>query len=234
MLYVTNANIDTKGMVYPRALQHTTVGCYLLIICMIGLFAIGTAQDKRALGPMILMIICGVFTVIYHLSLNQAITPLLNYLPKNLETERDRLLPHAHAHHETGAGAHVADEEKGIANGATASEPVLPKANPIVKFFQPYKYADYETLGKLVPHDFADISYSPEIERHAYYHPCISASPPLLWIPRDPAGVSRQEVAHTSKVIPITDEDAFIDDTGKITWNEEKGVPPIYEEKIYY
>ncbi|EEP75837.1 conserved hypothetical protein [Uncinocarpus reesii 1704] len=234
MLYVTNANIDTKGMIYPRALQHTTVGCYLLIICLIGLFAIGTASDRSALGPMILMIICGVFTVIYHLSLNQAITPLLNYLPKNLETEVTSPLLHEPVRHAAGpSGEADGDPEKGISNGASA-EPELPKANPIVKFFQPQKYADHNTLRNLVPHDFADTVYPPEVEQNAYYHPCIGSTPPLLWIPRDAGGVSRQEVAHTSQVIPITDEDASIDDNGKITWNQDKGVPPIYEEKIYY
>ncbi|EER24217.1 hypothetical protein D8B26_002414 [Coccidioides posadasii str. Silveira] len=228
MLYVTNANIDTKGMVYPRALQHTTVGCYLLIVCLIGLFAIGTASDRRALGPMILMIIFGVFTIIYHYSLIQAVTPLLNYLPKNLETEDDGPLSPQPSHQEAGPS----DAEKGMSNGT--AEPPMPKVNPIVKFFQPQIYANYQTLRKLVPHDFADTTYPPEIEKNAYYHPSIGSTPPLLWIPRDAGGISKQEVAHSSRVIPITDEDAFIDDNGKISWNEEKGVPPIYKEKIYY
>jgi len=135
----------------------------------------------------------------------------------------------------------------GVSNDVTESTPVemdtgkaLPAPPPrkepnlILKFFHPDKYADYATLRKLVPHDFADISYTPEVERDAYRHPSISAQSPLLWIPRDIAGVSRQEIMHTSKVIPITDEDAVIDEKNKITWNEEKGRPPIYEEKIYY
>ncbi|KAK2736722.1 hypothetical protein FQN57_000570 [Myotisia sp. PD_48] len=246
MLYVTNAQIDTKGMVYPRALQHTLVGCYLLIVCLIGLFAIAAAEDARAAGPMILMIIFGVFAVIYHMSLNHAITPLLNYLPKNLEAEEESqgLLTHeTHVHKgaspetntetATATTSNEADTEKGFSNGFDATQ-TKPKANFLVRFFQPNIHADYATMRQLVPHDFADIQYSPEIERDAYYHPCISSTAPLLWIPRDQGGVSRQEVAHSSRVIPITDEDASIDEKNKITWNEEKGMPPIYEEKIYY
>jgi len=135
----------------------------------------------------------------------------------------------------------------GVSNDVTESTPVemdtgkaLPAPPPrkepnlILKFFHPDVYADYATLRKSVPHDFADISYAPEVERDAYFHPSITAQSPLLWIPRDIAGVSRQEVLHTSKVIPITDVDASLDEKNKITWNEESGRPPIYEEKVYY
>lgn len=242
MLYVTNANIDTKGMIYPQALQHTTVGCYLLIVCLIGLFAIGTADSKGALGPLILMIIFGIFTVIFHISLIQAMRPLLNFLPKNLETEEQPLLSHSTEPesgpskngHEAPAADGAADAEKGLHKSASADHAPHHDANPVLKFFQPYKYADYATLRQLVPHDFVDVAYPAEVERQAYYHPAISSTAPLLWIPRDEGGVSKQEVAHTSQVIPITDEDAYISEEGKITWNEEKGIPPIYEEKIYY
>lgn len=254
MLYVTDVEIDTKGMVYPRALQQTLVGVYLLMVCMIGLLAISSGASTEAVGPMILMIICLVFSIIYHLSLNQAIQPLLDFLPKNLESEEQALL----AQEATGSsyvpehGAPVpdgiaeasstadpngdpdADPEKGIVNGSSTPPSNEPKPNLLVKFFRPDKHADYHALRQLVPHDFADIGYSPEVERDAYYAPCISAEAPLLWIPRDSAGVSRQEVEHTSRVIDITDEDAWIDDKCNITWNVDSGVPPIYEEKIFY
>ncbi|EEQ89006.1 hypothetical protein RJZ56_006968 [Blastomyces dermatitidis] len=244
MLYVTNSNIDTKGMIYPRALQQTAVGCYLLILCLIGLFAISTGSDKSALGPLILMIIFLVFVVIYHLSLNAAVTPLLKYLPRNLEAEEQDLLARdgspqdgSEPGEKNGVGpstngAEGGDAEKGISNPADLL-PLKPQGI-IGKFLRPDKYANYETLRKLVPKDFGDISYTLEIEQNAYFHPSVGSQPPLLWIPRDAGGVSRQEVAHTSKVIAITDEDATIDEKNKITWNEEKGRPPIYEEPIHY
>ncbi|EGC47503.1 DUF221 domain-containing protein [Histoplasma capsulatum var. duboisii H88] len=245
MLYVTNSNIDTKGMIYPRALQQTAVGCYLLILCLVGLFAISTGSDRSALGPLILMIIFLVFVVIYHVSLNAAVTPLLEYLPRNLEAKEQALLAKDGSPQDSSDaaekpavgpssnGADGTDAEKGISNPTD----LLPtKPHGIVgKFLRPDRYANYETLRKLVPKDFADISYTPEVEQNAYFHPSVSSKPPLLWIPRDVGGVSRQEVAHTSKVIAISDEDATIDEkNNKITWNEEKGMPPIYQEPIYY
>ncbi|OAX81242.1 hypothetical protein ACJ72_04420 [Emergomyces africanus] len=247
MLYVTDSNIDTKGMIYPRALQQTAVGCYLLILCLIGLFAISSGSDKSALGPLILMIIFLVFVVIYHVSLNAAVTPLLKFLPRNLEAEEQDLLAQDGSP-QNGDGKEVAEKstvgpssngagvEEDAEKGISSPTDLLPtKPQGIIgKFLRPDKYANYKILRQLVPKDFADISYTPEVEQNAYFHPSVVSQAPLLWIPRDAGGVSKQEVAHTSKVIAITDEDATIDEKNKITWNEEKGMPPIYQETIYY
>jgi hypothetical protein len=76
--------------------------------------------------------------------------------------------------------------------------------------------------------------YSNEVEQNAYFPPSVTAPPPLLWIPSDPAGVSKQEVAQTSKVIPITDEGAQLDEKGTIVWDRETTRPPVWEEKVLY
>jgi calcium permeable stress-gated cation channel len=88
-------------------------------------------------------------------------------------------------------------------------------------------------MRQLVPKDIA-IEYSKQQEDEAYFNPAIVSPTPLLWVPRDTAGVSRQEVRDTSKVIPITDEGAFLDDKGKIVWDAQEGRPPVYEEVPYY
>lgn len=239
LLFVFNANIDTKGLVYPRALQQTTTGVYLSIICLIGLFAI-----KTAIGPLILMIVYLIFLVLFHFSLNSAIDPLLMYLPKSLQVEEEALLALEDGNTN---GDHLADTKGGNAShdtagsstedpnaGSTLGPAPHKKPNFITKFLSPQKYTDYHTMRRLVPHGFADINYDPEIERDAFYNPAISSATPVLWIPRDSLGVSRQECRHSSKVIPMTDEDASFDENGKMTWDNESARPPIYEEKIYY
>ena len=239
MLYVFNAAIDTQGLVYPRALQQTTTGIYLATICLIGLFAI-----KTAIGPLILMIVYLVFLVLFHFSLNSAIDPLLMYLPKSLQAEEESLL----ALEDGNTNGDSVTDKKGLQ--ATASDkltgdsidtngqglPPAPhkKPNFISKFLSPHVYTDYQTLRRLVPRGFAEIAYPAEVERDAYYHPAISSPTPLLWIPRDEMGVSRQECRHSSKAIPMTDEGASFDEKGKMVWDQETGRPPIYEEKIYY
>ncbi|KAJ6041398.1 uncharacterized protein N7446_010714 [Penicillium canescens] len=204
LLYVSNANIDTQGRCYIRGLQHLTVGCYLLMICLIGLFAMVSGFNQIAIAPLILEIIFLVFVILYHISMNGAMEPLLNYLPKNLEVEEE------------------------------AAPSTTPKANIFTKFLRPDRYNSYHEMRKLVPTTEIMPTYSAEAERDAYRHPSITAQPPLLWIPRDALGVSSQEVAHTMRVIPITDEDSWLDENCKISWNMDKGQPPIHEEKIAY
>jgi hypothetical protein len=105
----------------------------------------------------------------------------------------------------------------------------------LMKFLRPDIYTDYATMRRLVPHDFAEIRYDAETERHAYQNPAVIDEAPLLWIPRDIMGVSRQEIAH-SKMIPMTDEGASFNENGKLVWDQDgmDGRPPVYEPKIYY
>ncbi|KAJ5946818.1 hypothetical protein N7454_003657 [Penicillium verhagenii] len=246
VLYVSNATIDTQGKAYTRALQHLTVGCYILIVCLIGLFAMASGSNTMAVGPLILMIIFLVFIILYHMSMNAAMEPLIHYLPKNLEAEEEALL--ALDRNETnGTGAptladkehdgvsnidsgvgNVDSAEKGLNGDAVTAAP--PKANFLVRWARPDIYNDYASLRRLVPNPLDIQSYPEAVERDAYCHPAITASPPLLWIPRDSLGISAQEVAHTSRVIPITDEESWIDEKNKINWDMSKGQPPIYEE----
>lgn len=254
VLYVSNSEIDTQGKAYTQALQHLTVGCYFLIVCLIGLFAIGTANGQVAIGPLVLEIIFLVFLILYHLSLNKAMEPLIEYLPKNLEAEEEALLSQEHPKlgkptedpfkngiqpsSSAPDGVDGIDQETtnvDTEKGLMGSESSLPpkQGNFIVRYFRPDKYSSYTTLRKLVP-NYQETSYPPEVERDAYLHPAISAQLPLLWIPRDVLGVSKQEIYHSSKVIPITDEDAWLDEKNKIHWDDDKGRPPIYKEKIYF
>lgn len=263
LLYVLDSPIDTQGLIYPRALQHLTVGCYLLIVCLIGLFAIGSASQGIAVGPLILMIIFLVFIILYHVSLNAALDPLLKYLPRNLEAEEEALLEESRSrggqNGESKAGALAAEgasapnttngaSRNGAYNGAEAdgvdsAEKGIPattalpaphqKPNFLTKFLRPDKYTDYATMRRLIPADIDVPHYEPEVERDAYFHPAVTDQLPLLWVPRDEAGISRQEVAHSAKVVPISDQDAWLDEKNKIQWNRD-GLPPIYNEPVYY
>ncbi|PNS18358.1 hypothetical protein CAC42_6175 [Sphaceloma murrayae] len=222
LLFVNNATIDTKGRVYPQALQHLFAGLYVAEGCLIGLFAIGTGQSVGALGPLILMIAFLIFTVLYHMSLNSALKPLIDYLPKSLEAEERRLLEEEKY-----------NEEKGIEKDTTLGPAPHKKPNLLTKFLKPHIYNDFQTMRRLVPREI-EIRYEPEEEANAYYNPSITSQMPLLWIPRDPLGISAQEIRDTPKDIPITDEGASLDEKNKITWDQEQGQPPIYEPRVYY
>ena len=231
LLFVFNSDVDTKGLVYARALQQTTTGCYLGIVCLIGLFAI-----KHVAGPLILMIILLVICIFFHMAMNSGIEPLLNYLPRSLLVEEESLLAmesNEEADKENDKSLAVVSRKS--TSQSTKLRPELKKSNFITKFLLPHKYDDYYTLRKLVNRDFANVSYTPEVEEDAYYHPAITSSTPVLWIPRDPMGVSSEECRHTRTAgIEISDEMAGFNKKGRIIWDHENARPPIYEEKICY
>jgi len=230
LLFVYTTQVDTLGLVYPRALKHLSVGLYIAEITLIGLFAV-----SEAIGPAILMVIFTIGSILFHLSLNSALGPLLQTLPRSLEVEEEHLMQREAntIRNETSRGMKSIKGHDGDLIQGTALPAPHKKPNMITKWLRPDKYSDYHTLRRLVPRDFVTIEYASEVEASAYYNPAVAAEAPTLWVPRDPMGVSRQEVAHTGKVIPISDEDASFDEKGKLFWDPNVR-PPIYQEKVYY
>ncbi|EAQ91677.1 hypothetical protein CHGG_03612 [Chaetomium globosum CBS 148.51] len=84
LIYVYDTGPDSKGLFYPRALMQLMTGLYIAEICLIGLFAL-----KSSVGPLLLMAIFLGFTALVHISLSEAMTPLLNKLPRTLALEKD-------------------------------------------------------------------------------------------------------------------------------------------------
>ncbi|KAK4683206.1 phosphate metabolism protein 7 [Podospora pseudoanserina] len=245
VFFVTDTQIDTRGLIYPKALKQLFVGVYLGEICMLGLFIAGTAP-----GPVILMVIFIIFTVLFHYSLNTALDPLLYNMPMSLlaEEESVRLLDgEAGASHSNGNDKFVdehdlngdgivesAEEQVAHSRAARKAAAAHSKGNFLTRFLKPWIYSDYATLRNLVPRHVSLPQYTPEIIENAYNPPSVTSQAPLLWIPADPAGVSKQEIAHTSKIIPITDEGCILNEKGKLEWDEEGTRPPVWEEKILY
>ncbi|KAI0014334.1 DUF221-domain-containing protein [Xylariaceae sp. FL0662B] len=227
VFFVTDTNIDTRGLIYPRALKQLFAGIYIAELCMVGLFAASVA-----IGPLVLMIAFLIFTALFHMSMNSAIDPLLYNLPRTLEVEEQSL--QAEGSPVRNGGSHDASEAEKVSSGDTAV--AGKKVGFLSKFLKPWQHSNYETLRKLVPQDYADPRslYTAEIERDAYYPPAVSSGTPLLWIPEDPMGVSKQEVRDTGKIIPITDEGCTLSDKNKLEWDTETVRPPVWEEKVYY
>ncbi|KAM4058978.1 calcium-dependent channel, putative phosphate domain-containing protein [Hirsutella rhossiliensis] len=233
IFFVSETAVDTQGLIYPRALKQLFVGVYLAEICMVGLFAV-----SKAIGPAILMAAFLVFTILFNITMSKNLDPLLYGLPRSVQAQEQAIragdVESTDAGKDTN-GAH--GNSAGLATSNSGESGVVKKGNFIARFFMPWKYADYATLRSLVPReddmDFEQ-QYSDEVEATAFLPPSVTSKTPTLWIPEDPAGVSKQEVALTSKVIPITDEGATLDEKNNITWDTEGARPPIWVEKVYY
>ena len=234
ILFVTDNKLDTRGLIYPRALKQLFAGIYIAELCMIGIFGASTA-----FGPLVLMIIFLVFTALFHISLNNAINPLLYNLPRSLiESEDESLRIESQASSNLKNGHTNSEGEKSAAkplDGPASSAPAK-KPGFISKFLKPWNFDNYETMRNIVPEARFDIDspYTEEVEQNAYYPPAVNSRVPLLWIPEDPAGISKQEIRDTGKVIPITDEGCVLNDKNKLEWDTEGVRPPLWEEKVYY
>ncbi|KAK4150929.1 hypothetical protein C8A00DRAFT_36463 [Chaetomidium leptoderma] len=89
MLYVTRFRTDTGGVLYPRAINQTFTGLYVMELCLIGLFFI--AEDETGANVCfpqgIIMVIALILTALYQYVLNASFGPLLRYLPITFEDE---------------------------------------------------------------------------------------------------------------------------------------------------
>ncbi|KAK7748977.1 phosphate metabolism protein 7 [Cytospora paraplurivora] len=223
VLFVTDTELDTRGLIYPRAIKQLFTGIYLSELCMIGLFGASVA-----IGPLVLMVIFLIFTVLFHISLNAALNPLLYNLPQSLMAEEEQRRLEL---------ASSISNEKNATNGTVPllhAHDTPKKSNFLVRFLKPWVYADYFRLRSYLPQTEVDFGVTEQLEAEAYLPPSVTAQPPLLWLPRDQAGVSSQEVAHTGKILPITDEGCELNDKNKIEWDQDGARPPLWEPHVIY
>lgn len=102
MLYVTRFKTDTGGVLYPRAINQTFTGLYVMELCLIGLFFLARdVQGNSTCVPQaIIMVITLILTILYQYVLNSSFGPLLRYLPITFEDEavlRDEAFQRAQA-----------------------------------------------------------------------------------------------------------------------------------------
>lgn len=290
LLYIHNTSIDTRGLVYPRALMQLLIGLYMAEICMIGLFIL-----REAFIAMVMMVLFLIFSALVHLSISDAITPLLYNLPRTLSLESeelqrggsfeigqdDAILPDhlseldrpfdvEEGKEEEGGEEHVVTGTRGMegADGFVSSvtdvardklrerasgyadrigltplwnhvmywvrPPRTAKPNVLLKFLHPGTFEDFAGLRGLLAGDEPDPTegYPEDYARHVYLPSAARTEMERLWLPRDEAGVSRQEVRDTGRVIPVTDEGAWLEEDGGLRVDLEAA--PYREEKVLY
>ncbi|KAF7546968.1 hypothetical protein G7Z17_g8057 [Cylindrodendrum hubeiense] len=89
MIYVTRFENDTGGVLYPRAINQTFTGIYVMELCMAGLFFLVSDEKGNSACTThgVIMIVVLLLTVIYQLLLNMSFAPLFRYLPVTFEDE---------------------------------------------------------------------------------------------------------------------------------------------------
>ncbi|KAK4208187.1 hypothetical protein QBC37DRAFT_81513 [Rhypophila decipiens] len=295
LIYVYESDYDTQGLFYPTALMQLMWGLYIAEVCMIGLFAL-----KSGFGPLLLMVLFLVFSILVHISLHEAVTPLLYNLPRTLAREKDVgpiIKPEAgdqdpSAPRPDDAGGlaaayydedeHFGDEPeppplneldtdiqmRGIEGSSSLKYMFLDlskglfraklkndvkdsgltriltqvkvfltpdptkKHNFIIRWFHPEIYQDFRALQSIVNPGPEDVELPDDYARKAYWPPEMWRPAPRLWIPKDEARVSRQEVAHTKESVFISDQGCWLQKKGRVACDCE--VSPLKEPRILY
>ena len=202
-------------------------GVYLSEVCLIGLFAINTAP-----GPIVLMAVFIVFTIIYHVTMRHALKPLMDYLPDDAEGE-DHANMFSHVDHKS-YDASKAGAPPTEAQTAAPRKMSAKKAGFLGRIFDVRKFKSYEAVKTLVP-NLEPPRYDEEDAEMAYFDPAITSERPVVWLPRDEMGISRREVQDNREVVECGDEFAWFNEKGKIVWDEERILDvPVYEKRVDY
>lgn len=224
LLYVRQTKIDTKGEAYKRALQQMPTGIYLAELCLIGLFG-----ARKAAAQTTLMIILLVLTAVANFLLDRMLQPLELYLGIDKWHAQESLISR-----EEGTDPNDEAARHAATHGHRLGLSKLPHPAPrwLSDVFDSIVTASREQIRSWLEEDDDD-----ELQHHlseqdmekAYLAPAFTSQTPKLWIPRDSYGISQQEMEiNVQEGIPTTDDEAEVDEQGRLHWNHNVEQVPIF------
>jgi len=236
LTFVIQTKLETKGKCYTRALQQILTGIYIGELCLIGLLSL-----RKATGPLVMLVILFVSTVLYNIVLNRYLNPLEDHLPDHLlnsdDAEEETLLATA----EQGEVIAEANEQSRVQRVGRNLHIPSKIRDPIAQFFEPHIYASHKAmtafLGLAEASAAETIEYTQDTLRTAYLNPSLTSKPPVVWLPRDDngsdggvdsgnprrgPGLSKEEIRANEEVkIKTLDEGAWVDKHGNVKFDEE-------------
>ncbi|EME44949.1 hypothetical protein DOTSEDRAFT_70859 [Dothistroma septosporum NZE10] len=256
-LFILGTNVSTRGQSYARAMKQLTVGIYISEICLIGLFAIGIASNRQAIGPLVLMIIFLVATIAWQVWLGRSLRKLEADLAEDIiapsaitnEIRDSSDVEKAPVSVHDGRPTGYSDNADHLAKDGYAEQDNAPHQQMhqnsagkvglmarIKGYFNPDAAAS-NAIQFVSPNLSIPIrAYTQREHDEAYTHPAIISECPIIWVARDKYGISRQEIAASKDDGYImTDEAAEFNEKGKIEWsaNDYKSAPIWRDEPTY-
>lgn len=258
-LIFTVSPSEGRGIYYPRALTQTFVGIYIGEVCLLGLFVFG-----KAWGPVVFQALLIAATVFVQVTLKSAFHPMLFSLPRDLvrDNSSKQYISENTLLLQSGGGIPLQDlgqnPEKHQADSLSEAIPTTSQSrleeggyseglshrmSVFGRFFKPHMYLTPQILQErfLGPKYKEPSPIVPEdVESLAYAHPCVSSTNPVVWIPKDPYGLSDIEVESLrSNDVNATNQGAWfeVDNEKKkiktFKWSEINEIP-IYEKPAIY
>ena len=259
MLYVHDTHIDTKGGFYARALEQLMVGVYLGQLCLLGLFGIGIGGNLNSIGPTVLQVVLIVATIIFHIFMKRKVKQLnlvgnSEHPRQQNDTEAGNAVKSSRTHTGNNKHDHRSDQalvsryndEQRATNGSEVSGIASPANSPprqslLKKIFTPHRLSVSDISASLDTRFCQTVPpYTEKEVLEAYLHPALEERLDVIWLPRDRAGISTREVTElrdslSSYEIHITDEDATMNEKGKVEWDANNvRQAPLWENKVVY
>ncbi|KAJ4374254.1 hypothetical protein N0V83_002995 [Neocucurbitaria cava] len=235
LLYTVQPKTDTKGHCYTLALQQILTGVYIAELCLIGLFSL-----REATGPLIMLVLLLIATIIFHYTTNRYLAPLEQFLPADLALDSDNddeqapLLSSA----EEGEADALRNAERHI--DSLSSRALVPSqvVSPVARFVQPHIFASHTAMKAwLRDGDFDEDDtpeYSEEDLKKAYLNPAFTSKTPVVWLAKDEVGVSQNEIKENEEMgFKSTDQGAWIDEEGRLKWSvDDFEEVPVFKKSI--
>ncbi|KAF2709844.1 DUF221-domain-containing protein [Pleomassaria siparia CBS 279.74] len=230
LLFTVQSKIDTKGQCYTLALQQILTGVYLAELCLIGLFGL-----RSATGPAVILVILLAVTIIFNIATNRYLAPLEEFIPADLAASTSDEGTHLLSSLEAGT-SQDRDQESSLHRMGTQAH-VPPKVlDPLARFFSPHIYASHKAMTAWLQDGDFDEDDVPEYQekdvKRAYLNPAYTSSTPLVWLPKDEMGVSKQEIGECGENgLKASDEGAWVDEKGTVKWSvDDFEQVPIFKQ----
>ena len=218
ILYVTGSRHDSGGTLYPTALKQLFASVYIMESCVIGLFFLVRDDHNRAtcIIQAVIMIFAIIITATFHILLNNAFAPLLQFLPTS---------------------ANIAESEKKAQDQECYMSRAGKCSRNLLQKFQGWTGAPTTNQGdsgtilfnieKPTPHE-TDRLISP-----LYQHEALFVQKPIIWIPKDCLGISDDEILRVRNYdssIRVSNQYATLDDHGKVIITQNSSTTLLNQE----
>ncbi|VTO92630.1 unnamed protein product [Fusarium graminearum] len=215
---------DTGGVLYPRALNQTFTGVYVMELCLTGLFFMVKDENADAVcsAHAVIMVIVSMATVLFQTFLNWRFAPLFRFLPVELSSyDGTVVFPNQQM-------KSVPQLSQGLLGDPTGiNEVVQDERNPHAHTVDPV-ITEFPTTLKDIPEEDREL-----LVHDAFKHYALTVEEPTIWIPRDKLGVSDDEIYQCKQVssfISISNLRADLDDHGRVVCD---GKPPDVSKFTY-
>ncbi|CVL09030.1 related to PHM7-similarity to A.thaliana hyp1 protein [Fusarium mangiferae] len=214
ILCIYQAEYDAGGVLYPRAINQTFTGLYVMELCLAGLFFIVKDERGRAActAQGIIMVLVLVGTVLFQVFLNWRFGPLLRYLPVKLGDFDADVCHRIQTLGERRFSMSTATQRDYKVRDMTHdSDSAQNKRRPI---------ENAELSTKLQESTGTERD---DLEATAFDHVALRSRQPTVWIPKDNLGVSEDEIRQTNQfggLISISSYGATLGNQGNVLCQE--------------